>query len=101
MALQIRILSTPLKYFENLDKPTKRRIQEKLDAIAASPHEPRLSKPLTGVNMRTARVGDYRIIFEIEPPLLIVDHIGLVVRFISDSEGSQDPRSRKGRVHLR
>jgi mRNA-degrading endonuclease RelE of RelBE toxin-antitoxin system len=76
VALQIRILSTPQKYFETLDKPTKKRIQEKLDAIAASPYAPRLSKPLTGSKMRTARVGDYRIIFEIDEPLLIVNHIG-------------------------
>jgi len=76
VALQIKILSTPLKYFENLDKSVRKRIQEKLDAIAESPYAPRLSKPLTAVNKRTARVGDYRIIFEIDDPLLIVSDIG-------------------------
>lgn len=76
MALEIRFLATPKKYFESLDKPTQRRIQEKLDAIATSPFDPRLSKPLTDSKRRTARVGDYRIIFAIEEPLLIVYDIG-------------------------
>lgn len=78
MALQIRFLATPKKYFEALDKPTKKRIQDKLDAITASPTDPRLSKPLVGVNKRTARVGDYRIIFEIDvdKDLLIVADVG-------------------------
>lgn len=76
MALQIRILATALKYFENLDKPTKKRIQDKLDAIAASPYAPRLSKPLTNSRLRTARVGDYRIIFEIDDRFLLVSDIG-------------------------
>lgn len=76
MALEIKLTATAHKYFEALDKPTKKRIQEKLTAIAAAPFELRLSKPLVGVSKRTARVGDYRIIFEIDEPLLIVSDIG-------------------------
>lgn len=76
MPLQTRFLATPQKYFYTLDKPTQKRIQQKLDALAASPYDPRLSKPLTDLKKRTARVGDYRIIFEIEEPLLLVYDIG-------------------------
>ena len=76
MALEIKFTATAHKYFETLDKPTKKRIQDKLTAIAAAPFDPRLSKPLIGVTKRTARVGDYRIIFEIEQPLVIVSDIG-------------------------
>lgn len=76
MALEIKLTGTALKYFESLDKPTQKRIQEKLNAIAAQPFDARLSKPLVGVSKRTARVGDYRILFEVESPLLIVADIG-------------------------
>lgn len=74
--LQIKILATPKKYFESLDRATQKRIQAKLDAIADSPHDVRLSKPLVGVEKRTARVGDYRIIFIVQEPDLIVVDIG-------------------------
>lgn len=76
MALEVKLTATASKYFESLDKSTKKRIQEKLNAIAASPSDPRLSKPLVNASQRTARVGDYRILFEIEDPLLIVSNIG-------------------------
>ncbi len=76
MPLQIKITKTPLKYLESLDKPTRKRISDKLDAIARDPLDPRLSKRLAVDTRRTARVGDYRIIFEIDGDLLIVDEIG-------------------------
>jgi mRNA interferase RelE/StbE len=76
LALDIRFAATAFKYFETLDKPTKTRIREKLEAIAANPYDPRLSKPLVGVSKRSARVGDYRVIFEIDKPLLIVADLG-------------------------
>jgi len=76
LALQIKITGTPFRYLQSLDKPTKTRIQDKLNAIAAAPTDPRLSKPLTGVSQRTARVGGYRIIFTIEEETLIVSDIG-------------------------
>jgi mRNA-degrading endonuclease RelE of RelBE toxin-antitoxin system len=63
-------------YLQSLDKPTRKRIQNKLNAIALAPTDPRLSKPLTGISKRTARVGGYRILFEIEENLLIVFDIG-------------------------
>ena len=76
MSLQIKITSTPLKYLESLDKPTRKRINGKLIAIAANPFDPRLSKQLTVSTKRTARVGNYRILFEIDGEFLIVAEIG-------------------------
>jgi mRNA-degrading endonuclease RelE of RelBE toxin-antitoxin system len=51
-------------------------VENKLNAIALTPTDPRLSKPLTEVSKRTARIGDYRIVFEIEENLLLVSDIG-------------------------
>jgi mRNA interferase RelE/StbE len=76
LPLRVALSNTAAKYLSSLDRPTQSRIIAKLDAIAAEPHDPRLSKPLTGADQRTARVGDYRIIFSIDPEVLYVADIG-------------------------
>ncbi len=76
MDLRIQITSTPAKYLERLDKPTRERIHEKLKAIAADPTNIRLSYPLVGAEKRSTRVGRYRVLFEIDGDALIVSDIG-------------------------
>lgn len=76
MPLNVKITSTPRKYFEALDRPTKDRIKDKLAEVANDPNDTRFSKPLEGSTKRTARVGKYRILFEIDGPDLIVADIG-------------------------
>jgi mRNA-degrading endonuclease RelE of RelBE toxin-antitoxin system len=74
--LRITVTSTPAKYLVSLDKPTKGRIEAKLSAIAQSPFDTRLSKPLVGQTKRSSRVGGYRILFEIIGEDLMVSDIG-------------------------
>jgi mRNA interferase RelE/StbE len=76
VALEIKLTGTAHRYLQSLDKPTRKRIQDKLDAIAETPTDARLSKPLTGIAKRTARVGGYRILFEVEGNILFVSDIG-------------------------
>ncbi len=76
LPLKIRITSTPAKYLAKLDKPTRERINAKLDAIAKSPYDAQLSYPLVGQTKRSARVGGYRILFEIVENELVVSDIG-------------------------
>ena len=76
MSLKIQLSATVAKYFSSLDRNIQARIRKKLEAIAADPQAARLSKPLVGVDSRTARVGDYRIIFTIDPEVLFVADIG-------------------------
>ena len=76
MGLRIKLSATAAKYFSALDRNTKARIEKKLNEIAAEPQAARLSKPLVGAEARTARVGDYRIIFTIDPEILYVADIG-------------------------
>jgi mRNA-degrading endonuclease RelE of RelBE toxin-antitoxin system len=59
-----------------LDKHTKKRMLDKLEAISDAPLDVRLSQPLKGHDKRKTRVGDYRILFEITPTDLIVADIG-------------------------
>jgi len=52
--------------FDKLDESIKRRIVKKLREIRNS-HDPhRFFEPLRGVSARKARVGDYRIIADID-----------------------------------
>ena len=71
---------TPNKYVERLDAPTKARIYEKLDRIAADFSDPpnsALSLPLAGnPPLRYTRVGDYRIIFDLLPETVSVTDVG-------------------------
>lgn len=76
MALRVRLTRTPEKYLASLDRPTKKRISEKLLAIAESPLDLRLSYPLVEQSKRSSRVGDYRILFEVTAEELIVSDIG-------------------------
>jgi mRNA interferase RelE/StbE len=76
LSLKIQLSATAAKYFSSLDRNTQAHIRRKLEAIAADPQAARLSKPLVGVDSRTARVGDYRIIFTIDPEILYVADIG-------------------------
>ena len=76
MALRVQLAATAFKYLSALDKPTKARIKEKLAAIAKSPLDPRLSKPLTASTRRCARVGSYRVLFEFDEETLFVADIG-------------------------
>jgi len=76
LALKIQITATPLKYLKSLDKPTRQRIQAKLQDIAENPNDARLSYPLTASDKRSTRVGPYRILFFVDAEILEVADIG-------------------------
>jgi len=71
-----KLSSDALKYLDSLDRTTAKRITEKITALAKEPYNLRLSKPLKNSNKRTARVGDYRILFVVESGILLVSFIG-------------------------
>ena len=49
-----------------LDRTAERRVRERLKELAPAPYSPRLSKPLKMFpGTRSARVGDWRILYEI------------------------------------
>jgi len=67
---EIRLSQSAVKVLRRVDRPTQERLAAKLDAIAADPFE--ASKPLQGTEVRSARVGDWRIILKIDNGVLIV-----------------------------
>jgi hypothetical protein len=66
----------PAKYLAALDKPTRERINTKLEAIAKAPYDTRRSYPLVGQTKRSSPVGGQRILFEIVGNALIVSDTG-------------------------
>jgi mRNA-degrading endonuclease RelE of RelBE toxin-antitoxin system len=74
LPLEIVVLKSAAKTLAAVDNPTRQRMREKIESVAADPLNPSNSKPLQGTNKRSARVGGYRILLEIrEPNLLVVD----------------------------
>ena len=76
LPLEVILSKSAAKTLQALDAPTRKRIVDKLQAVAADPLNPRHSYPLQGTNRRSARVGGYRILLLIqEPNRLAVDVI--------------------------
>jgi mRNA-degrading endonuclease RelE of RelBE toxin-antitoxin system len=76
LPLRIIINKSAAKTLAAVDAPTRKRMKQKIEAVAADPFNPTNSKPLEGTVKRSARVGSYRILMEIEEPNLLVVSIG-------------------------
>jgi mRNA interferase RelE/StbE len=76
LACKIKLSDAALKYLQKLDRTTAKRIVSKVQDISKDPYNFRLSKPLRSNEKRSARIGDYRILFVVEKDLLLVADIG-------------------------
>jgi mRNA interferase RelE/StbE len=71
MTFEIRWTESSFKKLQKLDRQIQERIVKKLDEAAAT--DPFvISKKLSGVNLYSIRVGDYRVIVSIERNVLVV-----------------------------
>ena len=56
-----------MRELERLDRKTEKRVQSRLDELAANPLDPRISNKLEmSEGKRYSRVGDWRIVYEIK-----------------------------------
>jgi mRNA interferase RelE/StbE len=70
---EIRLSRRAERDLDRLDKPTQKRVLRKLEQLAESPYDPRLSAPLSGVgDLRKSRVGAWRIIYQVVEETKIV-----------------------------
>ncbi len=67
----VRIEKTPRKFLKTLQISDKKRIDAALTLLADNPIPPK-AKKLTGRDGYRIRVGDYRIIYEIQKSVLVV-----------------------------
>ena len=70
-AFTIRIEKTPRKFLRTLQISEKKRIDAALTLLADNPIPPK-AKKLSGRDGYRIRVGDYRIIYEIQKNVLVV-----------------------------
>lgn len=73
---KILFTHTSLKDLENIDKSTQKRIAAKLKEYSAAPLK--YSKKLINSNLGSYRfrIGDYRVIFDIEEENIVILKIG-------------------------
>jgi mRNA interferase RelE/StbE len=67
------------RYFARLDRPTQRRIADRLDELAVDPFDPAISKRLQNrAGLRSARVGGLRILYQVHETdeLVRIEDIG-------------------------
>jgi mRNA interferase RelE/StbE len=65
----VELTSEAERELNRLDRTAERRIRERLKDLAPDPYSPRLSKPLKMFpGTRSARVGDWRVLYEISEP---------------------------------
>ena len=66
------------KEVKTLDVPTIRRIEERFKELSKNPLDPRISKAIKmSPGRRTSRVGDWRIIYEVNEPARMVEVISI------------------------
>jgi mRNA interferase RelE/StbE len=70
-AFTVRIEKTPRKFLRTLQISEKKRIDAALTLLADNPIPPK-AKKLPGRDGYRIRVGDYRIIYEIQKNMLVV-----------------------------
>jgi mRNA-degrading endonuclease RelE of RelBE toxin-antitoxin system len=75
LPLEVRYTKAAAKYLEALDSPTKKRIKERVKAVAQEPDNLRLSYFLTNSTKRSSRIGKYRILMLILDDVLLVSDI--------------------------
>jgi mRNA-degrading endonuclease RelE of RelBE toxin-antitoxin system len=76
LALQVQISGKAQKYINALDRPTRKRIADKLLELAQDPFDIRTSKPVTSKDRRTARIGGYRLLFLVDGGVSLVSDVG-------------------------
>ena len=71
MSFSIRIKGSAAKDLARIDRPTRSRIAERIDALAENPFAgTALKGDLRG--LRRVRVGSYRVIYEVQEETLVV-----------------------------
>ena len=67
MSFEVRLETAVVKTLDRVDRTTEKRFRKRIEGLASDPFDPRLSQTLTGKgDMRKARVGGWRIVFEVD-----------------------------------
>ena len=73
MTYEVHLADPAASYLRKLDARTQQRILRRIDQIAAEPYGPHTIALTNAAGRRTARVGDYRIVFKVDDANRVVD----------------------------
>lgn len=70
MSYQVDLSAEAEKVLDRVGRDTEKRLRKRLHELAADPFDPRISKLLTQAGgKRSARVGDWRIVYAVNREL--------------------------------
>ena len=72
MSYQIEVKRSAAKSLKNIPKADRVRIVEKIDSFAENLPNPEITKMKGNNPFHRVRVGDYRIIYEIQDDVLVI-----------------------------
>ena len=72
MSYRIEIKRSAAKALKKIPKANGKRIVEKIDSLAESPPNPDTTKMKGDNPFHKVRVGDYRIVYEIQEDVLVI-----------------------------
>ena len=72
MSYRIEIKRSAAKALKKIPKASRKRIVEKIDSLAESPPNPDTTKMKGDNPFHKVRVGDYRIVYEIQEDVLVI-----------------------------
>ena len=72
MSYRIEIKRSAAKALKKIPKANRKRIVEKIDSLAESPPNPDTTKMKGDNPFHKVRVGDYRIVYEIQEDVLVI-----------------------------
>lgn len=88
MSYQIKFSTGASKQFRKLPLDIQKRIQTKIDELIIKPRPNRVKKLQGENNLYRIRVGDYRVVYEIEDDILLI----VVIRVKHRSEVYRDEK---------
>ena len=72
MNYRIEVKRSAAKALKKIPKADRKRIAKKIDSLAESPPNPEITKMKGNNPFHKVRVGDYRIVYEIQENVLLI-----------------------------
>ena len=72
MSYRIEIKRSAAKALKEIPKANRKRIVEKIDSLAESPPNPDTTKMKGNNPFHKVRIGDYRIVYEIQEDVFVI-----------------------------
>ena len=72
MSYKIEVKKSAAKALKKISKADRKRIVDKIDSLAENPPSPETTKMKGNNPFHRVRVGDYRIVYEIQEDVLLI-----------------------------